>query len=116
MTERGLVDEQKRMALHPGVVFEGGPSGRRAVLASGPGVWQVIKFLREIDEDGPDAVMAAVETLRMSEAQVRIALDYYSAHPHEIDDEIRQADEEWLAAEATWLADEQLLAWSMRPA
>jgi hypothetical protein len=116
MTERGLIDEAERMALHPGVVFEDGPSGRRAALESGPDVWQVVKFVRQIDQAGSDAVTAAVETLRMSEAQVRVAMDYYSSHPDEIDDEIRQADEEWLAAEATWLADEQLLAWSMRPA
>jgi hypothetical protein len=105
-----LVDEGLRMAEHPGVVFEDGPSGRRAALPFGPDVWEVVKFLREIDERGPDAVAAAVEMLRLSEAQVRIAMHYYSAYPGEIDDEIGQADEESVAAEAAWLAEQRLLA------
>jgi len=105
-----LVDEGLRMAEHPGVLFKDGPSGRRAALAFGPDVWEVVKFLREIDERGPDAVGAAVEVLGLSEAQVRIAMHYYSAHPDEIDEEIAQADEESLAAEAAWLAEQRLLA------
>jgi len=105
-----LVDEGLRMAEHPGVVFKDGPSGRRAALAFGPDVWEVVKFLREIDERGPDAIAAAVEMLRLSEAQVRIAMHYYGAYSDEIDDEIGQADEESLAAETAWLAEQRLLA------
>jgi hypothetical protein len=105
-----LVDEGLRMAEHPGVVFKDGPSGRRAALAFGPDVWEVVKFLREIDERGPDAIAAAAEVLRLSDAQVRIAMHYYSAHPDEVDDEISQADEESLAAETAWLAEQRLLA------
>src|SRR5262252_7355355 len=100
-----LVDEGLRMAEHPGVLFKDGPSGRRAALAFGPDVWEVVKFLREIDERGPDAVAAAIDVLRLSEAQVRIAMHYYSAYPDEIEDEISQADEESRAAEAAWLAE-----------
>jgi len=98
------------MAEHPGLVFKDGPSGRRAALAFGPDVWEVVKFLREIDERGPDAVAAAIDVLRLSEAQVRIAMHYYSAYPDEIEDEISQADEESRAAEAAWLAEQRLLA------
>ena len=105
-----LVDEGLRMAEHPGVMFKDGPSGRRAALAFGPDVWEVVKFLREIDERGPHAVDAAVEVLGLAEAQVRIAMHYYSAHPDEIDEEIAQADEESRAAEMAWLAEQRLLA------
>jgi hypothetical protein len=105
-----LVDEGLRMAEHPGVVFKDGPSGRRAALAFGPDVWEVVKFLREIDERGPDAITAAAETLRLTEPQVRIAMHYYSAYPDEIDGEISQADEESQAAEAAWHAEQRLLA------
>jgi hypothetical protein len=104
-----LVDEGLRMAEHPGVLFKDGPSGRRAALAFGPDVWEVVKFLREIDERGPDAVDAAIEELGLSEAQVRIAMHYYSAYPEEVDAEIAQADEESLAAEAAWVAEQRLL-------
>src|SRR5215469_16089323 len=105
-----LVDEGLRMAEHPGVLFKDGPSGRRSALAFGPDVWEVVKFLREIDERGPDAVDAAVEVLGLSEAQVRISMHYYSAYPDEVDEEIAQAEEESLAAEAAWLAEQRLLA------
>ena len=105
-----LVDEGLRMAEHPGVVFKDGPSGRRAALAFGPDVWEVVKFLREIDERGPDAVAAAAEVLRLTDAQVRIAMHYYSAYQEEVDEEIDQAEEESRAAEAAWQAEQRLLA------
>lgn len=44
-------------------IFKPGPSGRRAALAYGPDVWEVVKFLREIDERGPAALVAAAEVL-----------------------------------------------------
>lgn len=98
------------MAEHPGIVFKDGPSGRRAALSQGPDVWEVVKFLREIDERGQNAIEAASETLALSEARVRVALHYYSAYPEEIDAEIDQADEESRAAEEAWLAEQRLLA------
>ncbi|HXM58278.1 MAG TPA: hypothetical protein VOB72_22955 [Candidatus Dormibacteraeota bacterium] len=104
-----LVDEGLRMAEHPGIVFKDGPSGRRAAVALGPDVWEVIKFLREIDERGPAAVAAAADVLRLTEAQVRTAMHYHSAYSDEIDDEIAQADEESLAAEAAWRTEQRLL-------
>jgi hypothetical protein len=105
-----FVDEGLRMAEHPGIVFKDGPSGRRAAIALGPDVWEIVKFLREIDERGPDAVAAAAEVLRLSKAQVRIAMHYYSAFPDEINEEITQADEESRAAEVAWQAEQRLLA------
>lgn len=42
-----LVDEGLRMAEHPGILFKDGPTGRRATLAFGPAVWEVIKVLRD---------------------------------------------------------------------
>jgi len=105
-----LVDEGLRMAEHPGVVFKDGPSGRRAALAFGPDIWEIVKFLREVDERGLNAVEAAAEVLGLPESRVRIALHYYSAYPHEIDAEITQADEESRAAEAAWEAEQRLLA------
>jgi hypothetical protein len=105
-----LVDEGLRMADHPGIVFKEGPSGRRAALAFGPDVWEVVKFLREIDERGPSAVSAGAEVLGLAEAQVRTAMHYYSAYPAEVDEEIAQADAESRSAEAAWEAEQQLLA------
>lgn len=105
-----LVDEGLRMAEHPGVVFKDGPSGRRAALAFGPDIWEIVKFLREVDERGPNAVEAAAEVLGLPESRVRIALHYSAAYTHEIDAEITQADEESRAAEVAWEAEQRLLA------
>ena len=105
-----LVDEGLRMAEHPGVVFKEGPSGRRAALAYGADVWEVVKFLREVDERGPDAVAAAAEVLDVLPNRVRAAMHYYASYPEEIDAEIEQADAESRAAEAAWETEQRLLA------
>lgn len=54
-------DLPRRIADHPGIIFKDGPSGRRAALACGPDVWEVIKFVHEIDERGSAAQDAAAE-------------------------------------------------------
>src|ERR1700733_825945 len=41
-----LVDESLRMAEHPGVIFRSGSTGRRAALAGGPDVWEVIRAIK----------------------------------------------------------------------
>ena len=48
-----LIDEGLRMADHPGVIFKDGPSGRRAALAYGPDIWEIVKFLREFARARP---------------------------------------------------------------
>lgn len=105
-----LVDEGLRMAEHPGILFKDGPSGRRAALAFGPDVWEIVKVLREIDERGEAAVAAAAEMLAVTEAKVRVALHYYAAYADEVDAEVAQADEESAVAEAAWEAERRLLA------
>jgi hypothetical protein len=105
-----LVDEGLRMGEHPGIVFKDGPSGRRAALAFGPDVWEVVKVLREIDERGSAALAAASDVLGLPESKVRVAMHYYSAYPDEIDAEVGQADAESAAAEAAWQAEQRLLA------
>src|SRR5271165_5926891 len=41
-----LVDEALRMSEHPGIMFRSGPTGRRAALAAGPDVWEVIRAIK----------------------------------------------------------------------
>jgi hypothetical protein len=99
-----------RMADHPGVVFKDGPSGRRAALAFGPDVWEVVKVLHEIDERGEAAVAATAEVLALPEAKVRVAMHYYAAYPEEIDAEIAEADRVSGEAERAWRIERRLLA------
>lgn len=105
-----LIDEGLRMAEHPGVAFRDGPSGRRASIASGPDIWEIIKYLKEIDERGPAALSAAAADMSLALSQVQLAVDYYLTFPNEINDEIAAADEASRAAEQGWRTRQRLLA------
>ncbi|WP_239309070.1 MULTISPECIES: hypothetical protein [unclassified Frankia] len=105
-----LVDEGLRMAEHPGIVFKGGPSGRRAALAYGPDVWEVVKFLREIDERGPAAVAAAAEVFAVDVNRISSVISYYGDHHDEIDAEIAVAEEASARAEHAWRIRQRLIA------
>jgi hypothetical protein len=105
-----LIDEGLRMADHPGVIFKDGPSGRRAALAYGPDVWEVIKFLREIDERGPAAIDAAAEVFAVDNSRIAAAISYYGDYADEIDAEIAEADHASARAEAAWRVQQQLIA------
>jgi hypothetical protein len=105
-----LIDEGLRMADHPGVIFKDGPSGRRAALAYGPDIWEIIKFLREIDERGSAALEAAAEALALETSRISTAVSYYSDYPDEIDGEIADADDASARAEDAWRVQRRLLA------
>ena len=105
-----LIDEGLRMADHPGVIFKDGPSGRRAALAYGPDVWEVVKFLREVDERGPAAIDAAAEVFAVDASRISTAISYYGDYASEIDAEITDAEEASAHAEAAWRIQQQLIA------
>jgi hypothetical protein len=97
------------MAEHPGIVFKDGPAGRRAALALGPDVWEVISIAQEIDARGARAVPAIAETLNLPAPRVETALRYYAAYPAEVDAEIADRDAESRAAEEEWHTRQHLL-------
>jgi hypothetical protein len=105
-----LIDEGLRMADHPGVIFKDGPSGRRAALAYGPDVWEVIKFLREVDERGPAAIDAAAEVFAVDTSRITTATSYYGDYSDEIDAEVAEADAASARAEAAWRVQQRLIA------
>lgn len=105
-----LVDEGLRMADHPGILFKDGPTGRRAALAYGPDVWEVIKVLREVDERGPAALDAAAEVLAVDVNRINTVVNYYGDYRAEIDAEIEAADEASERAERAWQVRQRLIA------
>jgi hypothetical protein len=105
-----LIDEGLRMADHPGVVFKDGPAGRRAALGYGPDIWEIIKFLREVEERGPAALDAAAETFAVDVGRIGTAVSYYGDYPDEIDAEIDAADEASVHAEHAWRVRQNLIS------
>ena len=98
------------MAEHPGIIFKPGPSGRRAALAYGPDVWEVVKFLREIDERGPAALVAAADVFAVDVSRITSAVSYYGDYRDEIDAEIEAAEEASVRAERAWSVQQKLIA------
>lgn len=98
------------MAEHPGIIFKPGPSGRRAALAYGPDVWEVVNFLREIDERGPAALVAAADVFAVDVSRITSAVSYYGDYRDEIDAEIEAAEEASVRAERAWSVQQKLIA------
>lgn len=105
-----LVDEGLRMAEHPGITFRDGPAGRRASLVVGPDVWELVRFLEEIDERGQDAIDAAIEMLALPESAVRAGMAYYARYSEEIDDWIAMVRAATDRAEQEWLRSQNLIS------
>jgi hypothetical protein len=72
----------------PGIVFRGPAHDRRAALAAGPDVWEVVARLQELDgsEEQRISVLAAESDLHPR--LIRIALDYAAEHADEIRERI----------------------------
>ena len=104
------VDEGTRMDEHPGIVFRGGPVGRRAALAGGPDVWELISTLKGSKARGEKAISAIADLLDLSDSQVRTAVRYYGAFTDEIDRRIALNAEDADEAEAAWKREQAALA------
>jgi hypothetical protein len=108
-TVTGLIERFVREGLasaaHPGIVFKPGPAGRRAALAGGPDVWEVVAALRHTDGSEAERMAAVAEQLGLHERQVLLALEYAAAHRTEI--EARIAVNDAALAQAERLASER---------
>jgi hypothetical protein len=110
-----LVDEALRMAEHPGVTFRPGPTGRRAALAGGPDVWEVIRAVKSAHATEPglnsdDLVSLVSDNTGVPLHLVTTAVRYWAAYPGEVDAEIAAAYAAEEAAEQAWLRERELLA------
>ena len=97
-------------AAHPGIVFKSGPAGRRAALAGGPDVWEVVAALRHTTGSESKRVAAVAEQLGLHERQVLIALEYAAAHRAEIEARVTANDEALAQAERLAAERQRLLA------
>jgi uncharacterized protein (DUF433 family) len=79
---RVLVEEAIRMREFPGVYFVDGPTGRRARIAGGPDVWEILQPYLVAGKSW-DALRESFPHL--PERVLRDALAYYDAYPEEIE-------------------------------
>lgn len=97
-------------AAHPGIVFRPGPSGRRAALAGGPDVWEIVAALRQVTGSEAERVAALADELGIHERQVLIALNYAAAYGDEIEQRIHANDKALAEAERVAIERDRLLA------
>lgn len=110
-----LVDEGLRMIEHPGIVFRTGPTGRRAGLAMGPDVWEVVRTVKsaraaEPDLTEHDLLTMVAENTGVPVRQLRVAIGYWADYPDDVDAEIAAADTAEENAERAWRRERDLLA------
>jgi uncharacterized protein (DUF433 family) len=82
------VKEGLRMDKHPAIAFKATPQGRRAVLASRPGL-QVIDIIGTWQGERQD-VAATARYFHIGEDDVRAVVRYYADYKDELGEEIKR--------------------------
>jgi len=89
-----LIEEGLQMEEFPGVVFRAGPTGRRAGIAGGPDVWEVVRDLKHAARAGAsDPIEAVSRSSGLDRTRVELAASFYAAYPGEVDERIRLGEE-----------------------
>lgn len=89
-----LIDEGLQMEEFPGITFRSGPTGRRAGVAGGPDVWEIVRDLKGAAEEGvEDPIMAVSGVTGLDPSKIELAASYYAAYPHDVDERIRMEHE-----------------------
>jgi len=96
VTETALVTrvltEGLKTAPHPGIVYRDGASGRRAALAGGPDVWEVVQAVRHAPGEGDARIGGAAKQMQLPERLIRVAVNFAAAYPDEIEERIALND------------------------
>jgi hypothetical protein len=69
---------------YPGITFRGPAHDRRAGLAAGPDVWEVVARLQELDGPEEQRIRSLSAESDLHPRLIRIALDYAAEHADEI--------------------------------
>ena len=79
-----LIIEGTDQLDYPGIVFRGPAHDRRAALAAGPDVWEIIARLQELDGSEEQRISLLAAESDLHPRLIRIALDYAAEHADEI--------------------------------
>jgi hypothetical protein len=100
-----LLEEGLKTTSYPGIVYRDGPTGRRAGLAAGPDVWEVVLAVRQASGRGEAKLRDAARQVGLPESQIRIAIDFAAAYPQEVEERIALNDA--AAEQARQLAEQR---------
>lgn len=96
ISERALLErlivEGLATLRHPGIVYRDGPTGRRAALAGGADVWEIVSALRHTKGRERERLTQLAEQFGQHPAQIRVALDFAALHREEIDARVEAND------------------------
>ena len=73
---------------YPGIIFRGPAHDRRAALAAGPDVWEVVARLQELEGSDEQRISLLAGESDLHPRLIRIALDYAAEHPDEVRERI----------------------------
>ena len=100
-----LIIESVDTLDHPGIVYRGTATDRRAALAAGPDVWEIVARLRELDGSEEDRIATLAAESGLHPRQIRSALEFASRHPEDV--EARIARNEQAIAEGRRAAEQR---------
>lgn len=75
-----LITEGMDQLEYPGIVFRGPAHDRRAALAAGPDVWEIVSRLQELDGGEEQRIGLLSEESDVHPRLIRLALDYAAEH------------------------------------
>ena len=75
---------------YPGIIFRGPAHDRRAALAAGPDVWEVIARLQELDGSEEQRISLLSAESDLHPRLIRVALYYAAEHSAEIRERIER--------------------------
>jgi hypothetical protein len=92
MTATALLDrliiEGTDQLDYPGIIFRGPAHDRRAALAAGPDVWEVVARLQELEGSEEHRISLQAAESDLPPRLIRIALDYAAEHADEVRERI----------------------------
>jgi hypothetical protein len=79
-----LIVEGVAQRDHSGIVFRGPAHDRRAALAGGPDVWEVVGRLQDLDGADELRISLLAEESDLDPRMIRLGLDYAAQHRSEV--------------------------------
>ena len=83
-----LIIEGTGQLDYPGIIFRGPAHDRRAGLAAGPDVWEIVARLQELEGSEEQRISLLAAESDLHPRLIRIALDYAAEHADEVRERI----------------------------